>query len=156
MKSKKECGSTLIVYDLYLDKRSNARIALSPKLLHKEVSKIIAEVNMHRRTGVLDVWESKEAGPATSFHSLEESHNRLSVINFARAETWPKEMHINGEAQLCNYSRDNTRAARLLVRRLIERLDPARANILLIGRGPGPMPRVLKSFSWKRGLPLPL
>ena len=111
---------------------------------------------MRRRTGVLDVWETKDTGPATSFHSLEESHNRLSVINFARVETWPKELHINGEVQLCNYTRDNTKAAKLLVTRLIEHLEPARANILLIGRGPGPAPRVLKSFSWRRGTPLPL
>lgn len=156
MKSKKGRGSTLIVYDLYLDKGSNSRVALSPKLLHKEIRNIITEVNMTRRTGILDVWETRETGPATSFHSLEESHNRVSVVNFARAETWPDELHINGEVQLCNYSRDNTNVVQLLVNLLIQHLQPSTAHLLLIGRGPGPLPHVLKSFNWKRGTPLPL
>jgi len=154
MKSQKGKGSTLIVYDLYLDKQSNSNLALSPRLLHKEIHNIISEVNMKRRTGILDVWETKEAGPATSFHSLEESHNRASVVNFARAETWPDELHINGEVQLCNYSRDNTSAVQLLVKLLIQHLEPSVAYLLFIGRGPGPLPHLLKSFSWKRGKPL--
>jgi len=156
MKSQKGKGSTLIVYDLYLDKDSNSALALSPKILHKEIHSIITKVNMHRRTGVLDVWETKEAGPATSFHSLEESHNRASVVNFARAETWPDELHINGEVQLCNYTRDNAPTVRSLMKLLIEYIQPSTAHLLFIDRGPGPVPHLQKAFNWKRGQPLVL
>ena len=141
------CGSTNIMFDLYLDKESECSVALDPTKLHRVLRKAIKEIGMIRRTGVLDVWESKHSGPATSFHSLQESH--------VRVETWPKERHVQGEVQLCNYSRNNALAAKRFTRLVIEYLDPATAYVLCIPRGPGPRLRMSEQIEWKRGMPLP-
>ncbi len=148
-------GSTLVLYDLYLDEESNYGLALSPRKLHEEMRAIISDVRMKHRTGLLDVWEREDIGPATSFHSLEESHSRASVAGFARSETWPKELHVNGEVQLCNYSRDNMPAAKEFARLVIARFEPATAHLLVIVRGPGSPPRLEESADWKRGEPFP-
>lgn len=147
MTQHKRKGSTLVGYDLYLDKQSNCELAFSPKRLHEEMRSLIAEVGMTHRRGLLDVWETAEAGPATSFHSLNESHHRV--------ETWPDELHVNGDVQLCNYSRDNALAAKRFVQTIIERLQPAKAYVFVISRGPGPRPRLLEQIEWKRGTALP-
>ncbi len=122
-------GSTNVMFDLRLDEKSNCRIAFSPEKLDRMIRKAIKLVKMKRRKGILDVWESKQFGPATSFHSLQESH--------VRVETWPKECHVQGEVQLCNFSRDNSAAARRLADLIIENLKPATTQRLVITRGPG-------------------
>ena len=122
-------GSTNVMFDLHLNQESNCKVAFSPEKLDRMIRKAIKKVGMIRRKGVLDVWESKHSGPATSFHSLQESH--------VRVETWPKECHVQGEVQLCNFSRDNSAAARRLADLIIENLKPATTQRLVITRGPG-------------------
>lgn len=153
-------GSTLVVYDLYLDEESNLGIALSPRCLHAELERIIGEVGMFQRTGLLDVWESADCGPATSFHSLSESHSRnfCAAPEFNRAETWPGERitHVQGEDQLCNFSRNNEAAAKLFACLVIERLKPVSAEILVIYRGPGQSLRPAgPTIMWYRGMARP-
>lgn len=137
------CGSLNILFDLYLDAESNCGVAFSPHALDSLLKKTIAEIGMVRRTGMLDVWKTKYSGPASSFHSLEESH--------VRVETWPEDRHVQGEVQLCNFSRDNREATMQYARLIIERLKPASAHLLCIPRGPGPRPFVSQSIDWKRG-----
>ena len=155
-------GSTLVVYDLYLDRRSNLGIALSPKRLHAELERIIGEVGMFQRMGLLDVWDSEDYGPATSFHSLGESHSRMffcAAAEFSRAETWPGEQitHVQGEDQLCNFSRNNEDAAKLFACLVIELLKPVSAEILVIYRGPGQSLRPAgPTIIWRRGMPRPV
>lgn len=143
------CGSTSMVFDFYLDKRSQCALAFSPVKFDQVFLEEIENIGMTRRQGALDVWKLEEDyGPATSFHSLEESH--------VRAETWPEKMHMNGEIQLCNFSRDNSEAAKSFVRNIITRFNPARAQILCIKRGPGVDLEMVKSVKWRRGDPLSL
>ena len=152
-------GSTLVVYDLYLDEKSNLDTALSPKRLHAELERIIGEVGMLQRKGLLDVWDSEDYGPATSFHSLSESHSRnYCAPEFNRVETWPGEQitHVQGEVQLCNFSRNNEDAAKLFACLVIELLKPVSAEILVIYRGPGQSLRPAGStIMWYRGMPRP-
>ena len=127
--AEKWCGSTNVMFDLHLGDESNCRIAFSPGKLDRMIRKAIKQVGMIRRKGLLDVWESRQFGPATSFHSLQESH--------VRVETWPKESHVQGEVQLCNFSRDNSAAARRLTDIIIKNLQPVTTQIFVITRGPG-------------------
>ena len=122
-------GSTNVMFDLHLNEKSNCRVAFSPDKLDRMIRKAIRAVRIKRRKGVLDVWESRQSGPATSFHSLQESH--------VRVETWPKERHVQGEVQLCNFSRDNSAAALRLADLIIKNLKPATTQRLVITRGPG-------------------
>ena len=136
-----------MMFDFYLDEKSNCSIVFSPAALDRILREEVAMIEMTRRTGLLDLWELEHVGPATSFHSLQESH--------VRVETWPAEFHVNGEVQLCNFSRDNEQPAKRLVRHIIGRLNPATARILCIKRGPGTPLHVSDSVDWKRGNPLP-
>lgn len=123
------CGSTNVLFDLYFAKVTKHTVAFCPERLDLLIRNAIKGIGMVRRTGVLDVWETREFGPCTSFHSLEESHVRL--------ETWPKEGHVQGEVQLCNFSRDNSVAARRLADIIIQSLEPTIIEIIVVTRGPG-------------------
>jgi S-adenosylmethionine/arginine decarboxylase-like enzyme len=123
------CGSTNVFFDLYFKSVTKHMAAFCPEKLDRLIRNAIAGSGMQRRTGVLDVWETKEFGPATSFHSLQESH--------VRVETWPKEGHVQGEVQLCNFSRDNSAAARRLADTIIQSLQPTTVEIIVLIRGPG-------------------
>lgn len=124
----KWCGSTNVMFDLTLDRKSALKIAFCPEVLDQVIIKAIKEAGMERRTGLIDPWETTRRGPASFFHSLQESH--------VRAETWPDRMHVQGEVQLCNFSRDNSGATRQLAERIIRKLKPKTADLLVIIRGP--------------------
>lgn len=124
------CGSTNVMFDCYLDDASSLGVAFNPEKLDLMVQEKIKESGMIRRKGLLDVWESKHRGPCTSFHSLQESHVRL--------ETWPAELHVQGETQLCNYSRDNSGIAIRLTESIVKQLRPHLVYARIIKRGPGP------------------
>ena len=139
-------GSILILFDMYLDAMSNRAVAFSPRRFDRTISKSIMQAGMVRRRGMLDVWESMRECPCTSFHSLQESH--------VRCETWPNEGHLNGEVQLCHYSRDNSEAAREMVQYIVRVLKPAIWTLLIVRRGPGMAGRTpypVESVRMKRG-----
>lgn len=138
------CGSTNVMFDVYLDKASKRSIAFCPEKLDRMIREAIEKSGMIRRTGVLDIWESKRSGPATSFHSLQESH--------VRVETWPKESHVQGEVQLCNFSRDNSATAKRLAELIIMALNPAVVQLVIVARGPGMVLVLQESIERKRGV----
>ena len=123
------CGSTNVMFDLELDKGSAYKIAFSPEKLDQVIIQEIKRAGMERRTGLVDPWENMRSGPSSLFHSLQESH--------VRAETWPDRMHVQGEVQLCNFSRDNSGTTKRLAERIIKKLKPKTADLLIIVRGPG-------------------
>ncbi len=135
-------GSTNLMFDLYLDAESNVKLAFSPGRLHWTLRNAIRGVGMTQRKSLLDPWETKLTGPASFFHSLEESHVRI--------ETWPEDMHVQGEVQLCNYSRNNTEATWRLAWFIIDTLNPARGQILPITRGPNAPLGTHSVIDWKR------
>lgn len=139
-------GSTVLLFDLYLDEESDHSLALNPTLLHRKLKVCIEKVGMKRRKDLLDEWKSPTEGPMSSFISIEESHLRV--------ETWPDELHLNGDVQLCNFSRDNSGIAADLCLSVIREINPKHAYVLTCVRGPGPAltPTVKKILT--RGKPL--
>ncbi|MDP1707223.1 MAG: S-adenosylmethionine decarboxylase [bacterium] len=127
------------MFDLYLDTASNSATAFSAETFDRVICGAIRESGMTLRKSFIDAWKSAQEGPASLFYSLEESHVRI--------ETWPEENHVQGEVQLCNYSKDNADAARQLAKRIISALNPATTQVLFINRGPGPNVAVRKSVS---------
>lgn len=158
-------GSTLIAFDLDFDDESNLSLVFSPEALHAVLGEIISGAQMIAREHLLDVWDTLEHGPATSFRSLQESHIRVVPRyphtpngEFIRAETWTEDhprAHANGEVQLCNYSRDNSEAAWQIVLAIIKISNPASASIMVIERGPGRPLRQAGTLVYKRAMPLP-
>ncbi|MBI5405415.1 S-adenosylmethionine decarboxylase [Candidatus Kaiserbacteria bacterium] len=117
------------MFDLLLDRKSKRGTAFSPRNLGVLIRAAIREAEMTLRADLLDAWGSKRRGPASLFYSLEESH--------VRVETWPEHSHVQGEVQLCNFTRDNSRATRHLAEIIIKALNPANMQLLVIMRGPG-------------------
>jgi len=136
------CGSLNVMFDLYLDAASNTTVAFSAEHLDVIIRAAITKSGMTLRKSFTDAWKSESEGPASLFYSLEESHVRI--------ETWPEEHHVQGEVQLCNYSKDNAEAARRLAESVIKALNPAATSILAISRGPGPDILVQESVRRKR------
>ncbi len=134
------CGSLNIMFDLYLDAASNTAVAFSAEQFDVVIRAAIQKSGMTLRKSFVDAWKSEQEGPASLFFSLEESHVRI--------ETWPEEKHIQGEVQLCNYSKDNAGAARELAERIIKALNPAITQIFFINRGPGPNVAIRQSV-WR-------
>lgn len=135
------CGSLNIMFDLYLD-RSSAAAAFSPKKFDGLIREAIKKSGMTLRKAFLDCWKSEQEGPASLFYSLEESHVRI--------ETWPDENHVQGEVQLCNFSKDNAQATRQLAEHIISGLNPAATEIVFVSRGPGPNLLVQESIRRER------
>ena len=136
-------GSTLISFDFYLDKESNLTLAFTPKFLHTWIGKLIDSVGMKKRKRLLDAWETVNRGPLSSFTSVAESHVRI--------ETWPDELHINGDIQLCNFTKDNSRAAENFVTFLLDGINPWAAYTLTCLRGPGPILTPMRRKTFVRG-----
>jgi S-adenosylmethionine/arginine decarboxylase-like enzyme len=136
-------GSTLISFDLYLDKESNLKLAFTPQPLHKQIGKWINAVGMKKRRSLLDTWGTIKSGPISSFTSVAESHVRI--------ETWPDELHINGDIQLCNFTKDNSRAAHKLLCFILEEINPWTAYALTCVRGPGPILTPVRRATFFRG-----
>lgn len=145
-------GSTIILFDLYLDRESNLKGVISPAQLHADMQDMIGNAGMQCRDAhLLDVWQKSDFGPATILQSISESHLRTTsvippeiLLNFVRLETWPndgelKEIHINAEAQLCDFSRSNAEATEKLVWDMIHMTQPRVAYLLSVRRGPGPI-----------------
>lgn len=122
------CGSTNVMFDAYCGPDSNLELVRNPTLLQEMIRGKIARSGMTWRTGMLDVWHGEEHPPGSSFDSLEESH--------VRSETWPQVSHVQGEGQLCNYTRDNSTPTIDLVKDFILELKPEYACIQIIYRGP--------------------
>ena len=123
------CRSLNVMFDLYLDEQSNNATAFSASIFDAVIRKEIVASGMTLRKYFIDAWESETEGPASLFYSLEESHVRI--------ETWPAERHVQGEVQLCNFSKDNEGAAQGLANCIIAVLNPVLWEKLLIHRGPG-------------------
>lgn len=139
--SRAGCGSLNVMFDLYLDAASASEVAFSAEKFDRMICEAIGESGMTLRKSFVDEWKkSVQEGPASLFYSLEESHVRI--------ETWPEEGHVQGEVQLCNFSKNNEEAAQQLAERIITALNPAVAQILYIGRGPGPTAYVRDS-TWR-------
>jgi hypothetical protein len=126
------CGSTNVMWDCYLDKESNLLLALNPTKLHHAIQEAIGESGMILRTSLLDVWLANHHGPASTFDSLEESH--------VRSEMWPEVLHVQGESQLCNFSRDNFRITLQLTERIFAMINPELVYAMVIKRGPSRQP----------------
>lgn len=119
-------GSTVIHFDVY---GCNERIVGSPQELHSKIRQLIEKAGFTIRAQTLDVWDSLLVGSCTSFFVLAESH--------VRVETWPeRNMHANGEIQICNYSRDNRAHARQLARNIITELNAEKGEVFVLERGP--------------------
>ncbi|HVB20080.1 MAG TPA: S-adenosylmethionine decarboxylase [Candidatus Paceibacterota bacterium] len=129
-KGRSGCGSLNIAFDLYLDAVSNSNVAFSAEKLNVVIRKAIKKAGMTLRKSFIDPWESVQEGPATLFYSLEESHVRI--------ETWPAEGHLQGEVQLCNFSKNNEKAAQHLAECIIGSVNPETTQVLFLRRGPGP------------------
>lgn len=139
------CGSTNVMFDAYCASDGNVALLRSPEELQDMIREKIADSGMTWRTGTLDVWP--EHGPSCStWDSLEESHLRSAVaavgpsLSAVRGETWPQHLHVQGEGQLCNYSRDNSEAALALVKEIVLALRPELAYVQIIKRGPSRRP----------------
>lgn len=135
------CGSLNIMFDLYLDESSNDA-AFSAERFDSILRASIEASGMTLRKAFIDAWASEHSGPASLFYSLEESHVRI--------ETWPEEGHVQGEVQLCNFSKNNEQAARQLSDRIVTTLNPAVSATVVIRRGPGPSMNVLESIVRRR------
>ncbi len=139
-------GSILLAFDFVLDDESDVSLVLNPKVFFGALKKAVPESGMTLREGFLDVWENPTSGPMSAFISIAESHIRV--------ETWPDELHVNGEVQLCHYSRDNSKSAVGILERIQEMINPGSGQILRISRGPGPMLTPEIKVTFRRGQPL--
>lgn len=136
-------GSRNIMFDLHLDKESKCPIAFSAKKFDRIICAAIKDSKMNLRKKFVDVWKTKRSGPASLFYSLSESHVRI--------ETWPERSHVQGEVQLCHYTRNNSKAAMGLAECIIASLNPASTQVQIIDRGPDQNLVPLRSIRWKRG-----
>ena len=129
-------GSTLIVIDLDgIGTSDPGSLINHPRRIPAAVRRIIQRWGMTPRRSLLDCWQTPQHVPATHFQTLEESH--------ARVETWPERGHANLETQICNFSRNNRRAAEAIALDLIALFQPTKIQVMVIQRGPGHPQRVL-------------
>ena len=130
-------GSTMVKFNL---QGCNLLANAPEKLLETVRSIISARLLVPREINLLDSWGTAAQGACTVFVPLEESHVRVSVRSpeqFVRCETWPdRNNYIDGEIQLCNYTRDNRILTRELFKDLRAALDPQHGSYIVIECGP--------------------
>ena len=126
-------GSTVILFDAY---GVNA-LAQRPHELKQAVRTRIKGLQLTpRERDLLDNHYGDDESASTIFVPLEESHVRLHA-NFFRVETWPEEgNYINGEVQICNYTRDNQYLTYVLFWNIMALLEPKRVEVMSVSRGP--------------------
>ncbi|MDE1924653.1 MAG: hypothetical protein KGH79_00515 [Patescibacteria group bacterium] len=152
-------GSTMIAFDF----SECDEIINHPAQLRDAIRAIITRQGLTpRENDFTDTWGSREEGPSTIFIPLKESHIRLwifsGIINrllrlllgmlaFFRIETWPdRKNHVNGEVQICNYSRNNRMATAEIVVALAQLLKPKLISLHIFQRGPDEVMRSLRTL----------
>ncbi|HCR52584.1 TPA: hypothetical protein DIV48_02995 [Candidatus Kaiserbacteria bacterium] len=137
-------GSTNILFDLYFTAEDAKRFGIFEREnLRRVIREAIKRVEMTWRSGFVDEGHGWEPGAMSVFESIQESH--------VRTETWPQDLHLQGEVQLCNYTKDNSKAAWALLMAIVAELHPRKGSYLVVERGPGRRIRVKRGgqFAWE-------
>ena len=147
-------GSTIVLIECH---GCDPKIAGSPLKLHVVMRGLIVYAGLTVRDESLDVWESPKSGPATSYHTLSESHVRAFTIqasqSFVRSESWTEPQHefyVGADFQVCNYSQDNRDVPKRMALKLAELLGAREYQYMVIQRGPGMPLRVITEPTLRR------